>query len=397
MALVMGALVAGCGDGGSSSGGTGSGSGTSTVAPGAAGTPGASATDPTVGSASPSAGATNVPISSKGTGNVVTGKVLTATFSQAMDAATVTQVGTFTLKKTLAGTNVPGTVTMNTANTVATFTPNAPLTALDPDTSYTATVTTAAKNAGGTAMANAVAWSFRTKAGAQTFSQLPVALGRAGTFAIFTNTAVTSVPPSSINGNVGTAGTGANTTITCPEVKPVGVSKVFTIDATFADAACNTNDATFVGLTAGDMAAAVTDAKGRTIPDSVDDQTGVAGNISGLVLAPGLYKWNTGVLIDNTGLTIRGGPDDVWIFQISGDLTVQNNAIITLDGGAQAKNIFWQVGGGTGVPIGSAVQFKGIILADFGITLTAGSTVDGRLLGNTAITLITNTITPPGP
>jgi len=136
-----------------------------TAVPGAAGTPGASATDPTVISSSPSNNATNVPTSTN-RNNVVTGTLVTATFSQPMNPATINSspagtLLTFTLKET-TGNNVPGTVAMNAANTMATFTPTAA--ALTPNTSYTATVTTAAKNAGGTAMPNPVAWSFPTKA-----------------------------------------------------------------------------------------------------------------------------------------------------------------------------------------------------------------------------------------
>lgn len=397
MALLLAASLAGCGSGESGSPATAATAPAAAVLPGVAGTAGASATNPTVNSSSPSSGALNVPISSKGPSNSVTGTVLTATFSVPMNAATVTLVGTFTLKKTLAGTNVPGTVTMNTANTVATFTPNLPLTALDPDTSYTATVTTAAKTAlpANTPITSTISWSFRTKAGAQTFSQLPVDLGAAGNFVIFSNTAVTSVFQSNVVGNIGTAGTGADTTIQCPELTAGG--KIFSVDATYPDAACLTIDGPGVGVAAGNMAAAITDAKGRTIPDSVDDQTGLAGNISGLTLAPGLYKWNTGVLIDLTGVTITGGANDVWIFQISGNLTVNNGATITLGGSAQAKNIFWQVGGVAGAMIGSAVNFKGVILADTGITVDTASTVLGRLYSNPAITLKMNVITPPAP
>jgi len=382
--LLVAALVAGCG------GGDGIGDGTANPGAAAPGTvaPGASATDPTVGSASPSDSATNVATSTNGPGNVLTGTQLTTNFTEPMDPATIiSPATTFTLKETTSGTDVPGTVAMNAVNTAATFTPAS---ALTPNTGYTATVSTAAKNAGGTAMASPVAWSFTTNAAAST-AQAPLDLGRAGIFAIFSNTAVTSTVPSDIQGNVGTAGTGSGTTIACSEVSAGG--SIYTLDATYADATCNTIDVPFVGLASGDMALAITDAKTRVIPDYVD--VGAAGNISGLVLAPGLYKWNTGVLIDLTGITISGGPDDVWIFQISGDLTVQNNAIITLAGGAQAKNIFWQTAGGTSASIGSAVQFKGIILADAGITLTSSATVVGRLLGASAITLITNTITPP--
>jgi len=205
---------------------------------------------------------------------------------------------------------------------------------------------------------------------------------------------VTSVPLSDVRGNVGTAGGGAGTTISCPEVTAGG--RIFDTDVGYPDASCLTTDPVFVGLTAGDMAAAYADAAGRTIPDFVDLG---AGDISGLTLAPGLYKWSTSVLIDLTGTTITGTAEDVWIFQIAGDLTVQNAAIITLGGAANAKNIFWQVGGVTGAVLGTTVQFNGIVLSDKGITLDGGvgtgAVVNGRLLGNTAITLIMNTVTPP--
>jgi hypothetical protein len=399
MALLLSVFLAACGGGGSGGGDAGGGTAPGgSVAPGAvaipgvAGSAGAAAINPTVASSTPSSGATNVATSTNGSGNVVSVKLLTATFSEAMLPGSITPVGVFTLKNnTLGGIDVPGTVAMSGGNTIATFTPG--VANLNAASSYTATISTAAKNAGGTAMPNPIAWSFTTAA-VLTIGQGPVDLGAAGNFVIFSNTAVTSVFPSNVKGNIGTAGTGSGTTITCPEITAGG--KVWSVDATYPDATCLTIDVPNVGIAAGAMAAAITDAKGRTIPDFTNLG---AGNISGLVLAPGLYKWTGagGVTIDNTGITITGSADDVWIFQITGDLTVQNNAIITLGGSAQAKNIFWQVGGVTGAVIGSAVQFKGIILADAGITLTAGSTVLGRLFANPAITLITNTITPPAP
>jgi hypothetical protein len=131
-----------------------------TLAPGALA---GAATEPTVVSSSPSDRATAVPTSSNTSENVVTGAAATATFSQPMDPATINSssagdVLTFTVRET-TGSNVPGTVVMNAANTVATFTPT--WLALNPNTSYTATVTTAAKNAGGVAMAIAQAIVFR--------------------------------------------------------------------------------------------------------------------------------------------------------------------------------------------------------------------------------------------
>ncbi len=214
MALLLSAFLAGCGGGG---GGTASSipdSGTA-VLPGAAGTPGAAATDPTVGSASPTSSATNVPTSTNSTGNVVTGTLVTATFTQAMNPATIISPAlTFTLKETVSGTNVPGTVTMNATNTIATFTPTAA--ALTPNTSYTATVTTAAKNASGTAMPSPVAWSFTTAAVATT-GQAPVNLGTAGNYVIFADTGITNattcVVPC-ITGDMGVGPTVTSTAIT---------------------------------------------------------------------------------------------------------------------------------------------------------------------------------------
>jgi hypothetical protein len=116
------------------------------VAPGVAVAPGTlvdAATEPTVISATPSNKATDVPTSTNTGDNVVIGTETTATFSQPMDPATVNAL-TFTVKET-TGNDVPGSVVMDEANTVATFTPNS--TALNPNTSYTATVTMAAKNA----------------------------------------------------------------------------------------------------------------------------------------------------------------------------------------------------------------------------------------------------------
>ncbi|MDZ7646851.1 MAG: ice-binding family protein [Cytophagales bacterium] len=91
--------------------------------------------------------------------------------------------------------------------------------------------------------------------------------------------------------------------------------------------------------------------------------------------------------------TISGGSDDVWIFQIAGDLTQSNDVNITLTGGAQAKNIFWQVAGT--VTIGANAHFEGIILSQTGITLQTGATLNGRTLAQTAVILDKNTLTKP--
>jgi len=98
-------------------------------------------------------------------------------------------------------------------------------------------------------------------------------------------------------------------------------------------------------------------------------------------------------LISAGGLTLSGAPDDVWIFQISQDLTVADGAIITLSGGAQPANIFWQIAGQA--TIGTAAQFKGIILSQTLISLNTGGSLNGRLLAQTAVTLNGNSVIDP--
>ena len=141
-----------------------------------------------------------------------------------------------------------------------------------------------------------------------------------------------------------------------------------------------------------DMQTAYTNAAGRTLPDFTELG---AGNISGKTLVPGLYKWGTGLLIDNTGVTLSGGPNDVWIFQIAQTLTLNSGAIVTLSSGAQAKNIFWQVAGQT--TLGTTSQFKGNILCQTAIVMNTGATLNGRALAQTAVTLNANAIVKPTP
>jgi hypothetical protein len=139
-----------------------------------------------------------------------------------------------------------------------------------------------------------------------------------------------------------------------------------------------------------DMETAYTDAANRTLPDHTELY---AGDVTGKTLTHGLYKWGTGLLISAAGVTISGSATDVWIFQIAQDLTVANAAIVTLSGGAQASNIFWQVAGQ--VTLGTTAAMKGIILCQTQIAFSTGATLDGRALAQTAVTLDANTVTRP--
>ena len=117
-----------------------------------------------------------------------------------------------------------------------------------------------------------------------------------------------------------------------------------------------------------------------------------AGNIGGLTIGPGVYKWSSPVTI-LVDVTLSGGPNDVWIFQIAGGLTQAAATRVNLIGGAQAKNIFWQVAGVASMA--ATAHMEGTILSATGITLVTGASVNGRLLAQTAVTLQMNTVTKP--
>jgi hypothetical protein len=111
-----------------------------------------------------------------------------------------------------------------------------------------------------------------------------------------------------------------------------------------------------------------------------------------MTLAPGLYKWSTGLNIP-TNVTLSGNANDVWIFQIAQNLTVGNGARVNLSGGAQASNIFWQVAGQA--TLGTTSVVNGNILCQTAIVLQTGATLNGRALAQTAVTLDAATVTKP--
>ena len=221
--------------------------------------------------------------------------------------------------------------------------------------------------------------------------QTPVNLGTAGNFVILAKSGISTVPTSAITGDIGVSPI-ESTAIT-------GFSLVLIAASPFATSAQITGKVyapgyalpTPANLTTaiGDMQTAYTDAAGRSIPDFTELG---AGQIGGLTLVPGLYKWGTDVLI-SSDVTLNGGPNDVWIFQIAGKITQANGTQIHLTGGALAANVFWQAFGD--VSLGSTAHFEGIIMAQTSISLGTGASINGRLLAQTAVTLEGNTVTAP--
>jgi len=212
-----------------------------------------------------------------------------------------------------------------------------------------------------------------------------VDLGVAGNFAILSKSGITNVYLSSVTGDIGTSPiTGAAIGITCAEV----VGSIYSVDAA-GPLPCRITNASILTTAVSNMETAYTDAAGRTSPNFVNLG---GGNIGGMTLTPGLYKWTSGVIIP-TNVTISGSSTDIWIFQVAGTLTMSSAVRITLTGGALASNIFWQTSGA--VTLGTTSHFEGNILGKTGINLQTGASLNGRTLAQTAVTLKKNTVVKP--
>ena len=215
--------------------------------------------------------------------------------------------------------------------------------------------------------------------------------GAAGSYAILAKTAITNVTGSSVTGDIGLSPaaasfiTGFSLVADATNVFSTSSSVVGKVFAANYAVPSPSNLTTAVGS----METAYTDAAGRTSPDFNELAT---GNLGGLTLAPGLYKWTTAVTIP-TNVTLSGTASDVWIFQISGDLTTAAATRVGLSGGAQAKNVFWQVAGQ--VTLGTTSHFEGIILSKTAITLKTKASMNGRALGQSLVALDDNVITSP--
>jgi len=314
-------------------------------------------------------------------GNNITGvarnKVIAFTFSEAMDSSTINNT-TFTVKQGSA--NVTGTVTYS--GTTAFFTPAVQLAAA---TMYTATITTGAKAPDGKGLANNVVWSFTTGGSAAALAMID--LGAAGNYVIVAKTAINNNGTSVVTGDLGLspAATSYITGFSITNATGYATSAQVTGKIYAADMAVPTpsNMTTAVN----NMLTAYNDAAGRPTPDFLELGT---GNIGGRTLVPGLYKWTSTVTMP-TDVSITGGPNDVWIFQISGNLTTSSSVKVILSGGAQAKNIFWQVAGQA--TLGTTSHLEGTILSMTGITFLTGASINGRALAQTAVILDGSTIT----
>ena len=353
-----------------------------------------SALVPTVTSTDPANNATGVDVN----------KTVTANFSMAMDPSTINGT-TFTLRQ--GATVVTGTVSYSGAT--ASFDPT---TALAVGTTYTATITTGAKNLAGVAMASNYTWNFTTS---NTIIVTPPPVIAGLDFGVFggnagiTNQGLNTV----INGSIGT--TAASTLITgfhdgttgdiyteTPLNKGLVTNRIHAAPPAPGSAASAQIAAN--GLLAAQQAyLAISPAQkpGGTDPG--------AGELGGLTLAPGVYKSAGATFkITNGDLTLdaKGDPNAIWIFQTAAGLTVgiagPNGAkSVKLVNGAQAKNVFWYVGtaavingAGGGVMVGTIISTAGITFSTAGNA--AQTVLNGRAISLVAsVTMVNTTINVP--
>jgi hypothetical protein len=325
-----------------------------------AGNPTAPLTPPTVTSVTPLDGTTLVCPNTA---------VITATFSKAMNPATITTT-TFTLTGASAA-SVSAAVTYNTVTKVATFTPAANLA---PSTTFTATITTGVFDTFGNPLAANKVWTFTTSAPCPP----PVAaipLGASCSFGILGATpVVSSVGPTIVTGDIGI----------WPALSITGFPP-----------------GTITGVEhLGDSVAMTAQGDLTTAYNNVAGKAGGAvlpADIGGLTLAPGVYRTTSAQpSLGITGnLTLSG--NGLYIFQIVSTLTTAagpGNSNVILAGGAASHDVFWQVG--SSATLGSGSIFQGTILAQASITLTTGATLNGRALARTgAVSLDSNPVNVP--
>ena len=367
------------------------------------------AAPPQIVTTSPANAASNVPIN----------QAVSATFSEAMNPLTI-NTATFGLTGP-GGVTVTGTVAYDAVNFIATFTPTASLVG---NSVYTATVTDGATDLAGSPLGTTGLpdpWSFTTGV---IVVPPPVNLGTAALFGGFsggagmTNQGINTV----INGNIGT--TGVSTLITgfhdngpnCIYTQtPLNIGLVNgAIDTAPPPptVGCLTEGTAITAAIAAQAAADALTAYNALVafPNGLDVSTcpgcggGSAGELGGRTLDAGIYKAAPGSYSITQGdltLDARGDPNAFWVFQMATTLTVGTPASdrnVLLVNGAQAKNVFWQVGSaatingilGGGTMIGTIISQAAISVSTAGVA--AVTTVNGRLLVLTGPVTVVNTV-----
>jgi len=202
-----------------------------------------------------------------------------------------------------------------------------------------------------------------------------VPLGTAATFAVLAGTGITNTGSTVLVGDVGT----------CPTPATTGFPPGVVVGGTN-----HGNDAAACAAKA-DLLASYNDAAARTPTIAY----AVPTDLGGMTLVSGVYSSPSSLALTGTLILDAGGnPDAAFVFQAGSTVVTASNSHVVLINGAQACNVFWQVG--SSATLGTGTTFVGSILALTSITATTNATVEGRLLArNGATTLDTNVVNVP--
>jgi len=201
-------------------------------------------------------------------------------------------------------------------------------------------------------------------------AEAPVGLGTAASFAVLAGTTVTNTGPSVISGDVGVSPGTAVVGF------PPGIVNNGTIHAADALAA----------QAQADVTTAYNDAAGRSTTATV------TADLGGQTLVSGVYTGATLGLTGTVTLDAQGDPNAVFIFQAASTLITASSSVVALTNGADACNVYWQVG--SSATLGTNSAFVGTVLALTSVAATTSATINGRLLArNGAVTLDSNIIT----
>ncbi|MHB9020827.1 MAG: ice-binding family protein [Halothiobacillus sp.] len=344
--------------------------------------------------------------------NVALNNPVNAKFSEPMDPSTITTAN-FSLQVSgpPVGSPLTGTVSYNSQTHIATFTPTSALLA---NTTYTATITGAKDLAGNLLAPGSVPnpWTFTTGNG---LAPGAVSLGSASTFGNLGGTAGTTNQGINtvINGDVGTTATTTSSvtgfhdsqdiyTETGSNIGAVN-GRIYTCTTSTTGptaVAVNPASCTIATQALSDARTAYNNLTPASLPGGTDPG---AGQLGGLTLAPGIYKSASGAFqITGSDLTLdgQGNPNAVWVFQMASSLTVGAPALprsVQLINGAQAKNVFWQVGSSATINAAGGGTMQGNILAHDAVSFsTVGNvapvTLNGRAVGLNASLTMTNTV-----
>ncbi len=404
-ALLMGALLAGCGGGGGKDPVLGASVATAgLVAPTGAIAPGAvcPVAGPSVTASNPANGNLLVTTSTNGVAN--NGKQVTATFSDAMNAASITAT-TFKLAPTGGIALTPASVSYNAATQVATLTTASALLA---NTAYTAVIQAPISNGTGTPLGCSYTWSFKTAATVAAAAPSSFDLGLAASYAIASTAGVTNAAASTINGNVVMDPNATCNAVAIPADGTFGLCNGFAptlngkvASPLFPDPGVTSGKvkadlrATYIALSPAKLAGSTAIPAGTTLGAPAGNAQVAGDNY----FTPGVYRSLTSILVTgDLTLDAQGNSNAEFVFQSSSTVGGAPNAKIVLTGGAKASNVYWWAGSAATLNTGTAWQ--GNILASDNITMQVGANTCGRMFAGAstdgAFVLDGNVVSVPG-